>query len=268
MRIDERRQMRKALETRRRVDDLVLPERNVDLVAPFLELPGLRALWPMSATDYQNPYVTDVSGHGYDLTAVGAIGMGHDPNGFAPIAQLTGAAGSYLSRADGGVGNWADVLGTETYIRGVQRGLTLGGWFWWSALPSAIQYLIAKDNAGASRQYVLLINAANQILWQVWPGPVNVNSGVTIKAGWNHLVGMYDNANQDLHVVLNGVVATNAGAAPAALSDSGAAFTIGATAGGATRFTGYLSVSFLCAAFASTAAIVSKFEQTRGAYGV
>lgn len=100
----------------------------------LLGTPGLRAAWPMSVVDYQRPECTDISGNGYDLQSANALGdvlFGHDPTpGIAPVAVFSGAANSYLTRADGGAGNWADITGAEAYIIAAQQGLTMGGWFW------------------------------------------------------------------------------------------------------------------------------------------
>jgi hypothetical protein len=226
----------------------------------------------MSVVDYQRPECTDISGNGYDLQSANALGdvlFGQDPTpGIAPVAVFSGAANSYLTRADGGAGNWADILGTEAYIIAAQRGLSLGGWFWWAALPGAGQWIIAKDDVGANRQYALLLNAGNAIQLSVWPGPVSVVSAATIVSGWNHIAGLYDQATRDLHVILNGVVTTNAGTAPAALADTGAALTIGADGAGANRFTGRASDCFLCAAFLSTNFVRALFHHTKAVCGV
>jgi len=238
-------------------------------VTAHLALPGLRAFWPMSAVDYQQPECTDVSGNGYDLQAAAALGnVTFAYDGLAPIAVFGGAANNYLLRADGGAGNWADVLGTETYIRAAERGLTFGGWLWWSALPGAVNYLLCKDDVGANRQYSIVLQATNDIIFRVWAGAVGVVSAATINAGWNHIVGRYDQASQDVSVFLNGVVTTNAGAGPAALADTGAPVTIGASGGATNLFTGYASMCYLCAASHSDAIIRSLFEQTRSMYGV
>jgi hypothetical protein len=237
-------------------------------VSTHLALPGLRAFWPMSVTDYVNPYTTDIA-NGYDLTAVGAIGIGYDPSGLAPIAQLTGAVGSYLSRADGGAGNWADILGTEAYIRATQRGLSLGGWFWWSALPGAVQYLMAKDDTGANRQYRLQIGAGNLISFTVWAGAIAATSAAMINAGWNHCAGIYDAPSQTVFVELNGVITSGVvGAAPAALADTAAPFTIGADGIGGNRFTGYTSMNYLCASSLSSALQQNTYQQSRTLYNV
>lgn len=232
---------------------------------------GARALWPMSVVDYQQPECTDISGHGYSLSAAvhGQVQFGRDPAGIAPIAVFGGAANQYLSRADGGVANWADIFGTEGEIIAAQRGLSLGGWFWWTALPGApLQVLMAKDDRAAQRQY-FIGEAANAISFSIHPGPVGVTSAGTINVGWNHCTGIYDQPSQTVFVELNGVItAGGAGAAPAAIQDSTSPFTIGADGAGANRFTGYGSDCFLAAASLLQGFVKAGYHYTKAAYGV
>jgi hypothetical protein len=239
----------------------------------LLGTPGLRAAWPMSVVGLVQPECTDISGHGYDLATPAAIGdvvFGYGPVGMTPMAYFWGLPNCYLFRADAGATDWADI-GTifgEFQIINTQRGLSLGGWFWWQALPGAAQWMMAKDDAGANRQYNLSIQAANTIRFQVFPGPISVVSTATINVGWNHIVGVYDRTSQDLHVVLNGRATTNAGAAPAALNDSAAPFTIGASGAGTQRFTGYASDCFLSACSLSLGFVKAACHYTKAAYGV
>lgn len=239
-----------------------------------LALPVLRAYWPMSSVNYTAANrAIDVSGQGNHLSDAGGgtnVLFGFDPAPrLALCAQYLGGANQYLTRADGGAGNWADILGTEAYVPNAQRGLTLGGWFYWTALPGAVQFLMAKDDVGANRQYQLVILATNQIQLAVRPGPVTVQSAATISAGWNHCVGRYDQNSQTLVIYLNGAQTNGvAGAAPAALADSAAPFTIGADGAGTNRFTGYSDNNFLCACSINTSIITALFQQTRAMYGV
>lgn len=246
--------------------------------AALLGLPALRAAYPMSSVDYTAANrAIDTSGQGNHLGDAGGganVEFSYDTtNPFAPIAIFNGGANDYLSRADGGAGNWADILGTEAYIRAAERGLTLGGWFWWSALPGAFQYLIAKDDVGANRQYLLYLLNTNAIRFQVWAGPIGVTSAAAINVGWNHCVGIYDQPSQTLYVVLNGVVtAGGAGTAPAALADTAAPFTIGASGAGTSRFTGYGSMCSLqaCSMYdgGNFRQILGLRQQTRSVFGV
>ena len=238
----------------------------------LLGSPALRAAWPMSSIDFQQPECTDISGHGNHLqaAAVNTVLFGYDPTpGIAPVAEFGGAVNMYLFRADGGVNNWADIQGNEGYILGAQRGLTLGGWFWWAALPGAAQVLMAKDDLGANRQYYISITVGNLIQFAVHPGPVVVNSTATINSGWNHLVGIYDQPSQTIYIVLNGTdTPGGAGAAPAALNDTGAPFTIGADGAGGNRFTGRASDCILCAESLRQGFVRACYHYTQASYGV
>lgn len=239
----------------------------------LLGMPGLRAAWPMSVVGLVQPECTDISGHGYHLStpaAIGTVVFGYGPTGVTPMAYMWGLANCYLFRADAGALDWADIgtVAGEFQIRATQRGLSLGGWFWWQALPGAFQFLMGKDDGGANRQYSLRINAGNTVTFEVWPGPVNVTSAATINTDWNHVLGIYDRTTQDLYVVLNGVVATNAGGAPAALNDTGASFTIGADGAGANRFVGYTSDCFLSACSLNLGFAKAAYHYTKAAYGV
>lgn len=233
---------------------------------------GARALWPMSVVDYQRPECTDISGHGYDLQSAAALGnviFAAYSLSATPAAFFGGAANQYLSRADGGAANWADIRGNEAQIVGAQRGLVLGGWFFWTALPGAWQMLEGKDDTGANRQYSLWLTNANLLQFSVWAGPIVATSAATINTGWNHCLGIYDQPSQTVFVVLNGVVTSGAaGAAPAALVDTNAPFTIGADGAGTNRFLGWASDCFLGAASLRQGFVKAGFHYTKAAFGV
>ena len=247
-------------------------------VSCLLALPGLRAAWPMSSVSYAQPECIDVSGQGNHLQAAAALGnvsFGYDnsasPKPLAPIANFAGGANQYLLKADGGLANWADIglAGGDVQILGGQRGLTIGGWFWWTTPPGALQYLMAKwDGGPVQAQYSIRINAAGSVRMHVMPGPVAMGSTNIIAAGWNHCVGIYDSPNQDMHVVLNGELTSVLGAAPANLSDSTVPFTIGADGNGNNKLAGYASMCFLSAASISPVVITALFHQQRAMYNV
>jgi hypothetical protein len=252
-----------------RVQTLESAEYTFDMrsVAAFLQLPGLRALWSMSSVAYTNPQALDISGNGQHLTNNNSADFGRD--GIAPYVNFDGV-NQYLSRADGGAGNWADIRGNETYIVAADQGLSVGGWFYWAALPGAVtEYLMAKDDGGANRQYRLdqgAFGAADTISFTVWPGPVALTGG-KIVAGWNFCAGVFNATDADLTVYVNGDITTG-GVIAAPLADTGAAFTIGASAAPGSYFTGRASKGFLCAAAIPDAVLNSVFNQTRQAFQV
>jgi hypothetical protein len=241
----------------------------------LLGTPGLRAAWPMSVVGLVQPECTDISGHGYHLATPAAIGdvvFGYGPVGMTPMAYFWGIANCYLFRADAGATDWADI-GTifgEFQILNTQRGLSLGGWFWWPALPGAGQMLMGKDDFGANRQYGIYLNVpGHTVSFLVWPGPVGVASANTINTGWNHIVAIYDRTSQTLYIVLNGVATPGVlGAAPAALVDTAAPFTIGGSGAGGALFTGYASDCFLSACSLSLGFVKAGYHYTKAAYGV
>jgi len=235
-----------------------------------LSLPGLRAFWPMSAVGHTGAIARDISGNGNHLTpAGGGVTFGCAANSLIPVAVFGGGANQYLALADGGAGNWADITGGETYITSGQRGLTVGGWFYWAAKPGAQQLLIAKNTSAVDRSYDIRIAATDQIQFVVFAGPVIATSAADINAGWNHIVGQFDAASRTVYVYLNGAqTAGVTGAAPATLTDSTATFTIGADGAGTNLFTGSASSCFLSACSISQSIITALFQQTRAMYGV
>jgi hypothetical protein len=240
----------------------------------LLGTPGLRAAWPMSVVDYQAPECTDISGHGYDLQAAGALGnvtFGTDPTpGIPPAAVFGGGANQYLVRADGGAGNWADIRGNETYIIAAQRGLSLGGWFYVNPLPAAAMMLMCKCDFVGQQSYFIRFLAGGAAQIRVYAaGLTSLTSTNTGQVGWNHVVGVYDAPNQNLHIILNGQVTSNLGGAVAPpLVDSTAAFTVGADSLGNNRLTGYGSDCWLDACALSTNHVRASYGYTKAAYGV
>ena len=121
----------------------------VNAISAGLALPALRAFWPMSSADYAAASrARDIAGSGYHLTPTNTIQFVHANLYF--YASF-GGTNEYLSRADGGAANWADITGTEGYIPSGQRGLTLGGWFWFDDTPppAAQEILIGKRSNAA-----------------------------------------------------------------------------------------------------------------------
>lgn len=234
-----------------------------------LALPGTRATWTMGSVGYIQPECLDISGNGNHLQASAALGnVTFTYDGLMPLASFAGAANQYLLRVDAGAGNWADILGTEAQIFASHRGLTLGGWFFWAALPGVQQYLMAKDDVGANRQYVLFLLNTDLIAFVVFLGGIAVTASAVIRVGWNHIVGKYDQASQTLFVYVNGVQTSGGvGAAPALLADTAAPFTVGADGAGGNRFTGNASHCFLSAVSIPAVNIGATYEQTRAGYG-
>lgn len=259
--------------TRRAVDNLDRPEKTLnDAIAYLLALPALRACWPMSSVDYAvASRARDVSGQGYHLTDNNTPLFNYDE--LAPYAEFDGV-NQYLSRVDGGAANWADILGTETYIAAAARGLTLGGWFYIDQTTGADQGFITKVAGGAinTRSYALrYVNAtqcANIAVIDAANALFQIDSGSTMSfAAWHYVVGRFD-PSTELAIFLDNEKTTNVVAIPAAIIDSTAAVAIGANAIPSVYLDGRASLCFLCAAMLSDEIIMTLFEQTRALFGV
>lgn len=258
----------------RRLDTQELPEKSSDLISPFLALPPLRAFWPMSAVDYTNPQAKDLGGGGHHLTNNNVATFGYDPNRvLVPCIFLNGTT-QYLSRADGGAANWADIVGTEAYILATQRGLTLGGWFWTDTF-SGLDGFMAKGGAViANLSYSMFLrNAApfTTLRCEIYSGGVasTVDATVTMSASAWHFLAFRYKPSTEIKSWVNSSTATNVVAIPASITDSTGAFEVGRFLNNnANALDGRASLCFLCAAALSDAAISSLFQQTRGAFGV
>jgi hypothetical protein len=239
-------------------------------------LPYLRAAWTMGTIDYQNPQVQDATGNGYALTNNNGSQFGDTLS--APYADFDGV-NQNLSRADGGAGNWADILGTETYIPAAQRGLTLGGWFQFDRLTnweglfakytgvagaSSYELGFRGDLAGDPFQFVVSSGAA---LLTVQHTP----SVATATGQWYYVVGRYTPSTQiDLFVGLGSALesSTLAAGIPAALNDSATQITIGSDSTPAAYLNGRASCCFLCAGLLSDAWIRCLYSQLRSIFRV
>lgn len=233
----------------------------------YLALPGLRGFWPMSSVGYTvaNRGV-DESGQGNHLTDNNTVEFGYDS--LVPYCHFTLANNEYLSRADGGAANWADILGTETYIEAAYRGMTIGGWFYFDTIPAATVMLMAKL-AGGQQSYRLRKDVAHTMTFSIRSGGawVNIVSTSVVAAGqWYYIVGRFvPGASVDLFI---NEVQFQTVTAAAVGTDSNAIFTIGARGNPDQYFDGRASMCFLCAAQLSNAIILSSFDQTKAMYGV
>ena len=257
----------------RRLDTQELPEKSSDLISPFMSLAGRRVFWPMSSVDYTNPQALDIGGGGYHLTNNATATFGQD--NLIPYVNFVAASNQYLSRADGGAANWADITGLETFIVAADRGLTILCWFFLTAVPGAQQFLISKLLFGANLSYFLSIlntgvvrhgisNTGAAIVQQDSSNIVNTNA-------WNFTALRFV-PSTSVDVWLNGVKASLVAGIPASIFDGTAIFHISGFDNGAggvnSPFNGRISLVPLSAIALSDATISSLFQQTRGAFGV
>jgi hypothetical protein len=249
--------------------------------ASVMALPALRAFWPMSSVDYTvASRARDVAGGGYHLsdnnTVTFGSTQGDTPPGLAPYAAFVSASSQYLSRADGGAANWADIIGTEAYVIAGQRGLTFGGWFYLDRDTGLSQELIGKiAGGGVLRSYNILI-ATGTLLPQFVVTLAAANSVVNGTAGttgampitqWAFVAARYT-PSTEIKIWINDGANTNAVGIPASINDSTAAFAIGATGTPSLYMDGRASLCFLCAAALSDAIVGALYQNTRKIYGV
>lgn len=245
-------------------------------VSAFQAIPGLIAFWPMSALrrDSNVDEVRDLAGGAYHLTSNNIPKFGYE--NLVPYGWFNGTT-QYLSRADGGAADWADVLGTETKIIAAQRGLTIGGWFWIDASTAANQNLMAKTTGvGAARSYLMWYDDATTVPNFTICLGAGASTSVVGTAGttgtvdfntWYFWCGRFD-PSTELKIWLNENTNTNVVAIPASINDTGAPFTIGANGVPALYLDGRASLCFLSMNAVSDAIIFSLFQQTRAMFGV
>jgi len=236
------------------------------VIAQYLLLPGLRAFWPMSSVSWLGvDQARDFSGGGLHLTNNNSADFGYD--GLAPYVDFDGV-NQYLSRADGGAGNWADIVGTETYIVAAQRGLTTGGWWYFDSV-AATPRLVSKNDGIAAATSSYLLYGGGTANFAVYSGAnTYAVTGSALTTGtWYYIVGRYVPSIERAIFVNNVVATNNAPATPANINDSAAPVEIGATAG-TRNLSGKASLVFLCAAALSDEIILALFQQSRGLFGV
>jgi len=232
-------------------------------------IPGLRGAWTMGNFD-GNADQFDISGQGRTLSYNGNPTYNYD--GLIPYLDLDGT-GDYLSRADE---FGLDILGTETYV--AVPGLTLGLWFS-PDLLTAQEFLFAKDTtAAATSSYRLEFRgdiANDPVRFVVCDGAafdvVALNSVVTSASNWYFVVGRYDPSTEiKVYAGGQGILQnnTNAVGIPAALNNSNAQLTIGASSAGAGQhLDGQVSLAWLSCMYLSDTIIASIFQQQRALFG-
>lgn len=241
-------------------------------VSLIRNLPGLRGAWTMGSLD-ENGDQFDLSGQGRTLGYNGNPIYGY--SSLIPVISLDGT-GDYLNRADEA---GLDILGTETYIGPVRRGLTFGGWFRPGRL-TASEFLIGKGTtAAAASSYWIIFRgtvAGDPIRFAVSDGAANDTVDVTLSTApvvdeWLFACARYD-PSTEIKVWAaqsDGLESnTNAVGIPAALNNSNADFTIGAPSGAASALLqGYASLCFLCAMHLTDSLVSAIWHHTRALYG-
>jgi len=236
-------------------------------VSALLALPGLRAAWSMSSVDYAAAtQARDVSGGAYHLTNNNTATFGYWANSLIPCVTFDGV-NQNLTRADGGAGNWADIIGTEAYIAAGQRGLTLGCWVNAASFVALLPFIFDKLNA----YYIYFGGAGNnqpafQLFDTIGGFPVVTSTTVCTATAWYFVCGRFTPGTMDIYV--NDSLTSAAAAGSVAIVDSAGQFTIGSSGAPGNYFSGSMSLCFLCAASLSDSIIKAFYQQTRAMYGV
>lgn len=245
------------------IGDLDTPDRGLDLISPFLALPGLRGFWPMSAFD-SSGNAQDVSGHGHHLTYNGNPTYNFDATFYSPYLDFD-ATGDYLTLGDTGD---LDIIGTESYVASAAQGLTLGGWFYPDV--TGLSFLIGKANDTAGPYGLFNSATATDVLFRVRDSGDATNydaTGTTMAlTAWQFIVGRYT-PSTEVKVWIDNATTANTTSIPASLLNGTDGFHIGAN-NGSNLLDGRASLCFLCATALDDAIISSLFQATRGGFGV
>jgi len=238
------------------------------IISMYRNEPGARAVWPMSTIDFNAPRVTDVSAHGNHLTRNNAPPF--DYAGLVPYITTDGI-NQYLSRADGGASNWADVKANEGYIAAAKLGLALYIWVMPLAL-GANQHLIGKWAGAGQKSYRLLLNAANTVSAQIstdGTAVVAATSTATLSLNtWHFIALQYQPSVPRLSVWVDSAFVRNAVGIPATIFDSTAAFTIAASAVPGVYLNANTSISGLYVMYHEDAIIAEMYQQSHAVFGV
>lgn len=258
--------IRRISQVEQRLDDLIKPEIALDLIPPFLALPGLRALY-LGSIGTAGQWL-DISGSGMDLTRNG--NPTHRLRADYISAWTYDGAGDYHSHADNAV---FDILGDEAYIAAASRGLTIYAVVRFdNAVPAANEYIVAKDAGGGQSSYLLIKRSADQkIRFSVYDGAftdVDSASAVTSTTQWQILTAVWF-PSVSLSVWVNGTETEDVAAIPGApLTNSNANFTIAAESAGGNELDGLISAVAVYVEAHSDDVVKLVYESIRRVYGV
>lgn len=194
----------------------VIPETR----EPFINLPGLRGYWPMSAVDFLGN-AKDHSGASSDLARVGSPQFGHGTGSYVQC----GVGTDYLA----GSASAQTITGLETWIEPAIRGLTVGVWVKVDVSPVANTGLVTKWGLATTRSYQLTWRADNSVLFGVTAAGTTatlVLSGVTGIGVWTYIVGRFTPSNE-LAVFVNQAKVVNTTSIPASIFTGTSIFEIG-----------------------------------------
>ncbi|MDX1664831.1 MAG: LamG-like jellyroll fold domain-containing protein [Candidatus Promineifilaceae bacterium] len=228
-------------------------------VSAYLNLPALRAFWPLSSHDH-NGNAYDLSGQGRTLTPTAVT---YDRQRFASVAIFEAGSNSMLERADEpglsitgdlSLGCWLAFDGSFSYssIAGKWSAGGAGGEsFELHAYFSAGEYYVEFSTHDGVTQFDTTLKEPS--------------GGVDFLNTWLFVAATIDTASQQQTVRLN--TSTRTTAAPAALQPTAAAFSIGYSGYAGSYLGGRVASPFLCASALPAATLEQLFHATRHIFG-
>lgn len=165
---------------------------------------------------------------------------------FSPFSPVPVTPASYSGYFDG-TGDYLSIANNSAFdLSTGTPNWTIECWFI-TNLASSQQTLVQKDGVSGSRQnqYILMINASNQIQVTVSPasgatGNQNFISNVTVTTNtWYHVAAVRNGNN--ITVFLNGVIIIGPTALTVTMGNNTGPLTIGANNPGASYLSGYIS---------------------------
>lgn len=219
----------------------------------YLFAPSLRGFWNMAAVD-SSTNVRDMSPYGHTLTNNGATTFG--VNAINPYAIMDGT-NNYLSRA------------TEANIAITGR-LTLSAWVYFDLALGTAEFVVGKKGGAGQLGYYLYRDAAGQIIAEVssnGTAVVQAVGAVVEELTWYFLALVY-NPSIELSLWINTTKTLNVTSIPAAIHNSTAPFTVGATGVPDQFLTGRVTNVLLSATNISDTGIFSLGEQSKVSFGV
>jgi len=236
----------------------------------FLQLPFIRAYWPMSANGLNAGAILlrDVAGR-LDLTVSPSCSLGYDR--LAPYASFLRASSQYAAYPDN---EHFDVIGTEAYM--LNPGLTLGGWLYFDSLVSGQgiaskyysttnqrAYRLYQSDAGGSIRFSVSNTGAADISVTI----AAATSGM-IARYWRFIVARYS-PSRELKIwnnsTTNEYYEINTTSIPASLFNSTEPFEL-ARSNRTGYFNGKFSNWFFAAGYLSDSQIWNLWQNTRYLY--
>ena len=100
----------------------------------------------------------------------------------------------------------------DSTLRVDTNSFSIGGWLYWNASTESEQHLVAKTSATAGFEWLLKTAPDGRVEMAVYDSAGSASSlkstAVLQKAGWNHVVGIYNSAQNSLILCVNGTMAS------------------------------------------------------------